>query len=510
MNPSQIIEHILEQIGIFFTQYANKKLSSEEQPEKQSEQQWFNLVYSTNPIPLNQLNWSECDYYQNMPVKNTHLHAYGICKVFYPQDTSVNKENYIQQIDKLYQQYIKHCLFINITEPITSNPSLNTSHSNVFSEKTLPLAYCQVAFDPEDPMSGIWQGFDNIKLVIPKILFVHQADKTHIIISIKQNSLKQQNPPYKALLENLSADLKRVLIKQDNGLSEQISDQISAQKNQQLFTQRTQTAQVQQEKLWQQQIHNIKQQLELNKVSKIVLARQVNYQFPVKLNIKNLIEKLLNTYPDCTVMMLKSAHSYLIACSPEQLVKVDGENIYCDAVGGTINNNQSKIQNTKLIHEHTLIREHIYETLKKYCHNINFAEHPSIKNYLHISHLFTHFSAIVKSPTSVLKIAASLHPTPAVCGIPVKQAMNWIKNNETFNRGLYSGFSGWLNSRGEGEMNVILRCAVLSQELSQEKQLNATLFAGGGIVEGSLDNEEWQETELKLNMLLDSIKQVHQ
>jgi isochorismate synthase len=495
MNQPQIIEHILEQVRVLFTQLANK--------ENTSDYLWYNLVFSANPIPLNQLNWSECDYYQNMSGENTHLHAYGSCKTLCIKEAAIKEADRLQQIDSLYQHYIKHCLFINITNSIVSNFSLSSSLNNVPPDKTLPLAYCQVAFDPEDTMSGVWQGFDNSKLVIPKILFVHQADKTHIIISVKQNSLKQENTHYETLLENLSADLKRILIKKEYRLS----NKISAQKNQKLPPEEEKlSTQLSQNTLWQKQIHNIKQKLELNQVSKIVLARQVNYQFTGKINIKQLIEKLLNTYPDCTVMMLKSAHSYLIACSPEQLVKVDGENVYCDTVGGTINNTQSEIQNSKLKHEHIIIREHIYDTLKQYCHSIHFSDQPSIKNYLHLSHLYTHFSAIVKSPTSVLKIADSLHPTPAVCGIPVKQAMNWIKKNETFNRGLYSGFSGWLNARGEGEMNVILRCAVLSQE----KQLNLSLFAGAGIVEGSLDNEEWQETELKLNMLLDSIQQVHQ
>lgn len=508
MNPPQIIKHIKKQIISLLAE------------EVSSHYSWYNLVFITKAIQLKQINWSECDYYQSMSGKDKHLHAYGTCEVFQAKKITLNGQNRVQQLDQLYTDFTQQCLFVNeISIPLNSCPN-NPQPNNTCPNKSVPLAYCQVAFDQGDKMSGIWQGFDNAKLIIPQILFLHQAHQTQISISIKKNINRQD----KTQLEDILSILQNILIKNNTKQNQPASESLLEQANISIkYKSKIQTEQryceKQSKEHWKQQINNIKIQLQSNKVSKIVLARQVNYQFSHKLKIKQLIETLLTTYPDCTIMMLKSEHSYLIACSPELLVKVSNQEVYCDTVGGTINNDQSEVQNTKLKHEHIIIREHIYGILKAYCHNIHFSEQPSIKNYLHLSHLYTHFSATTKENLSVLQMADLLHPTPAVCGIPVNQAKNWIIHNETFNRGLYSGFSGWLNALGEGEMNVILRCAVLKKQRVKQQgdkkqtakqKFTATFFTGAGIVNGSLEEEEWQETELKLKMLLHSIQQVYQ
>jgi menaquinone-specific isochorismate synthase len=488
MNPSQIVQLIQEQISSLI----NKKLDSD--------YCWYNLLFKIPAIQLSQINWSECDYYQSLSGKDNHLHAYGICEQYHAEAGNLNGENRVQQLDRLYKKFIQQCLFVNETSKPINN---------------IPLAYCHVAFDQTDKMSGVWQGFDNAKLVIPQIIFLHQNQQTQIIIFIKKETDALLNIQLDKLFSSLSIILRNNNKNENHSIENKVQAINIVQQQAEVSSQTKQQ--------YKNQIHNIKLQLQSNTVSKIVLARQANFQFSNLLNIRKLILTLLTTYPDCTIMMLKSDQSYLIACSPEQLVKVSKQRVYCDTVGGTINNNQSEIQNTKLKHEHIIIREHIHDILKQFCHNIEFSEQPSIKNYLHLSHLYTYFSATTKKPLSVLQMAAALHPTPAVCGIPVQQAKNWIIENETFNRGLYSGFSGWLDAFAEGEMNVILRCAVLEESYKQREEqrkkqrdannnplFTATLFAGAGIVKGSIDEDEWQETELKFKMLLSAIQQVHQ
>ena len=283
MNPSHIIKHIQEKIDSLLTRQLSSNYS------------WYNLVFNMPAMQLNSINWSECDYYQNLSGKDNHLHAYGNCQIFQANDENFNGENRIQQLDRLYKKFIQQCLFVNEKSTPTNN---------------IPLAYCQVAFDQTDKMAGVWQGFDNAKLVIPQIIFLHQDQQTQIIISIKKYSRDQQNTQ----LEKLFSRLHNILINNYYAESESISIKPL---NKPIAPQEYQTP-LQTEQLYKQQIHNIKLQLLSNAVSKIVLARQVNYQFSYQLNIKQLIQTLLTNYPDCTIMMLKSKHSYLIACSPEQ------------------------------------------------------------------------------------------------------------------------------------------------------------------------------------------------
>ncbi|NIR40016.1 MAG: isochorismate synthase, partial [Actinobacteria bacterium] len=58
---------------------------------------------------------------------------------------------------------------------------------------------------------------------------------------------------------------------------------------------------------------------------------------------------------------------------------------------------------------------------------------------------------------------------------------------EGMDRGRYAGPVGWFDTRDDGEFAIALRCAELSGA-------RARLFAGAGIVRGSLPETELEET----------------
>jgi isochorismate synthase len=88
-----------------------------------------------------------------------------------------------------------------------------------------------------------------------------------------------------------------------------------------------------------------------------------------------------------------------------------------------------------------------------------------------------------------------LHPTSAVCGMPRQASLDFIKENEGFDRKLYSGYLGPVNLLGETNLFVNLRCMSLSQK-------QAVIYAGAGVTADSNPEKEWQETELKCETLL--------
>jgi isochorismate synthase EntC len=73
----------------------------------------------------------------------------------------------------------------------------------------------------------------------------------------------------------------------------------------------------------------------------------------------------------------------------------------------------------------------------------------------------------------------------------VAEATTFIRDQESHDRMYYAGFLGWSSPLGCAYY-VNLRCATWGQE-------GVNLFAGGGIVEGSSAEAEWQETEAKLH-----------
>ena len=87
-----------------------------------------------------------------------------------------------------------------------------------------------------------------------------------------------------------------------------------------------------------------------------------------------------------------------------------------------------------------------------------------------------------------------LHPTPAVCGLPKREAFNFILDNERVSRQYYSGFMGPLLMNDSTHLYVSLRCMHICDHQYQ-------LYAGGGLLPDSVEEQEWQETEAKMETM---------
>jgi isochorismate synthase len=92
-----------------------------------------------------------------------------------------------------------------------------------------------------------------------------------------------------------------------------------------------------------------------------------------------------------------------------------------------------------------------------------------------------------------------LHPTSAVCGMPLEAAQQFLKVNEGYDREFYTGFLGPVNFKNESHLCVNLRCM---QVLTK----TAILYAGAGVTIDSDPIKEFEETELKMEALLNLIK----
>lgn len=111
-----------------------------------------------------------------------------------------------------------------------------------------------------------------------------------------------------------------------------------------------------------------------------------------------------------------------------------------------------------------------------------------------VSHLKSDFNFSLPDSNKLGNVLALLHPTPAVCGLPKKEAYQFILKNEGYDRSYYSGFIGWLEPQGRTDLYVNLRCMHI-----EEKAL--TLYAGGGLLASSALEDEWQETQDKMQTM---------
>ncbi len=243
------------------------------------------------------------------------------------------------------------------------------------------------------------------------------------------------------------------------------------------------------------------------KVNKVVLSRPLLIEFNRLKESTLLFQKLINSLPSAFVCLLSlpGAGTWLGA-SPELLLKVthqEGESfdrIETMALAGTRKTGSHGEWGSKEIDEQKWVSKYISEKLHQSGAIQTEQGNPYTAKAGNVEHLRTDFKALISEGQS-LEIASILHPTPAICGWPEKEALNLITNLEKYNRSYYSGYLGPVGLNHQTQLFVNLRCMKIADN-------EASLFVGGGITAGSVPEQEWEETLIKSRTLLAEIEKI--
>ena len=198
----------------------------------------------------------------------------------------------------------------------------------------------------------------------------------------------------------------------------------------------------------------------------------------------------------CRFLWQRTAGDALFGASPERLLTVRQGQLRSDALAGTalaVGRGQDLLHSSKDRHEHELVVETISRVLGEAGLMARRPRHPRLARHGHLMHLHTPITADLGG-LHPLMLAERLHPTPAVAGLPRRQAMGWLRSLEPFERGHYAAPIGWIDSDGDTDLRVAIRSG------HQRGQL-LDLTAGAGLVQGSNPQRELEEVGLKLDVL---------
>jgi len=234
------------------------------------------------------------------------------------------------------------------------------------------------------------------------------------------------------------------------------------------------------------------------RLAKVVLAREVTADLGRPLQVASVLAKLRREQPACFAY---AAGNY-VGASPELLARRRGLDVVSRPMAGTVAQGGSAGDDHRLVAamagsakeqaEHRLVVEDVRAKLGRLGDGHPDTSGPEVVRLSTVAHLATTVRCRLHDPSvSALDVAAGLHPTPAVAGVPEAAALATIAELEGFARGLYAGPVGWVDARGDGDWAVALRSATLDGS-------RARLVAGAGIVDGSDADAEWEETEAKL------------
>lgn len=236
--------------------------------------------------------------------------------------------------------------------------------------------------------------------------------------------------------------------------------------------------------------------VERGELRKLVLAVRQELRLDGRLDPLAMLRHLRRSQPgSCRFLWQQSPREALLGASPERLLTVRQGQLRSDALAGTapLSGAADLLQSTKDRLEHELVVDAITAVLRQMGLQPRRPRHPRLARHGGLVHLHTPITAALAAQPP-LALAAALHPTPAVAGLPRREAMAWLRTLEPFERGHYAAPIGWIDSAGDTDLRVAIRSGILRGDRLE-------LTAGAGLVRGSRPERELQEVGLKLEVL---------
>ncbi len=206
----------------------------------------------------------------------------------------------------------------------------------------------------------------------------------------------------------------------------------------------------------------------------------------------------LNACASCPHAMVSLVHGSCgtwIGASPEILMQGSlAGGWQTMALAGTRKSGTEGAWDDKNRHEQAIVADYIRQVLTPAAADLTESEAYTFQAG-GVEHLRTDFAFSTKESMRIQDVVHSLHPTPAVCGLPKERAQQCILTTETQDRRYYSGFLGFWDNGQACSLYVNLRCLKLSQQ-------GVRLYAGGGILPQSDPDSEWLETCGKMCTML--------
>ncbi len=255
--------------------------------------------------------------------------------------------------------------------------------------------------------------------------------------------------------------------------------------------------------------------IQKNEFQKVVLTRKVEVECTTDPLI--LFERLLANYQNAfCYLWYHPKIGIWLGATPEILLRGTNQQITTMSLAGTqkFKGNLDPTWGPKELEEQQLVTNYISHALGDKVSDLKIFERETIRAG-NLLHLRTKLTADYKKER-LGEIVSALHPTPAICGMPMQPTKEFILRNENYQREFYTGYLGELNMKYETRRSSRTR----NVENSAYKAINSTtsffvnlrcmqlqenkalIYVGGGVTKDSDAEKEWEETVAKTNTML--------
>jgi isochorismate synthase len=341
------------------------------------------------------------------------------------------------------------------------------------------------AYDPAAPAPS-WRGFPDAWFVLPRVLFWRRGASHGVTIQL----VVEPGASEKAVAYELAAGL---------GLAER-----APRVRPPLAPAGRRLDDPEAETRWSAGVTRALAEIAAGRLSKVVLARAIAIGAEREIDAAAVLRTLAETAGDCFCFLIDRGETAFVGASPERLLRVEGDRVVADCIAGTAPRGRDPALDQALARElaasekerreHRHVVDWVQAVLERHCTSVETGERPEVLSLATLHHLSLPISGTLRPDADLGSVLADLHPTPAVGGLPRREALAFIRRAEREGRGWYAGPVGVIEP-GRAEFAVAIRSALI-------RGRNARVFAGGGIVEGSRPEIEWLETEAKAAQLV--------
>ena len=208
----------------------------------------------------------------------------------------------------------------------------------------------------------------------------------------------------------------------------------------------------------------------------------------------------------------------IISCSPERLVKLSGKKIETRPIAGTRSRGANSLQdqqlaqelidNTKERAEHIMLVDLERNDLGRVCEwgSVEVNEFLTIERYSHVMHLVSNVIGTLRQDCDPIDLIRAVFPGGTITGCPKVRCLEIIEELEPVKRNLFYGSCGYLDWRGNLDLNILIRTLLYVKKSPDTAGGMVWGQVGAGIVADSDPDREWQESLHKAQAQLKALK----
>ena len=194
----------------------------------------------------------------------------------------------------------------------------------------------------------------------------------------------------------------------------------------------------------------------------------------------------------------------VISCSPERLVQLEGDLAQTRPIAGTRRRGKTiesdraladeLLANTKERAEHIMLVDLERNDLGRVCQwgSVEVDELLVIERYSHVMHLVSNVKGTLQPDRDAVDLIKGVFPGGTITGCPKVRCMEIIEELEPVRRSLFYGSCGYLDVRGNLDLNILIRTLLYVN--TDANQAHVYGQVGAGIVADSDPQKEWDES----------------